>query len=142
MTATSLETKLETKLETTLGKKTSKWACPACKQNRIITTHQADQVEPKRFMLSKTPSLESALNIKERMFHHCLDCGHEFSENESEKALRENKARDEGDQPWAAGSVFLILMLAAIFVIQFTTEETRLQPSSQRPERTALSTQR
>lgn len=107
------------KVITTIDKIKSRWSCPACEQKRLITLHTDNWTEPKRFLIYPKPRLKHKPKKDLIFTHHCLNCNFGLTENEARKEMRERKDKNksDGDQPWAAGTFFLILMIGTILTI-------------------------
>jgi len=112
---------------TTIDQIKSKWSCPACTQKRLIALHTDNWTEPKRFVINPNPGLKRKPKEDLITTHHCLSCNFGLTENEERKQMRERNDKDNsnGDQPWAAGAIFLILMLGTILMLTVYQEEQR-----------------
>ncbi|MGB7249198.1 MAG: hypothetical protein WBC73_09685 [Phormidesmis sp.] len=108
-------------VQTTLQAYKSKRACPVCHEKKL-TTNDIEKFD-------------------EVMHYHCLNCGYEFFENEEQRKFNKDKANKEaeGEQPWAAGTIILILMVAAILSITLSEQAEDQSPELSRPtDRTEL----
>ncbi len=82
-------------------RKDSKRACPACGKKKLLTNDNE--------------------KFDDDMHHLCLNCGHEFSDNEQLRKYRDGEKKDE-KLPWSEGSTVLAAMLAVIFMIMLSQQ--------------------
>lgn len=75
-----------------------KRACPSCQEKTLIT----NDVE----------------KFDDSMYHHCLNCGYEFSDNEQIRKFREDEKKDKKQNPWNTGVLVLAAMLVTIMAIE------------------------
>ncbi|MEL6814140.1 MAG: hypothetical protein AAFP03_04910 [Cyanobacteria bacterium J06598_3] len=105
----------------------SPWSCPVCTQKKLLNLNTDNWTEPKRFMTNPTRSFKRKPKKDLVTTSYCLNCNFGLTENEERKQMRErnDKNKGDGDQPWAAGTFFLMLMLGTILIL---TEYQNEQP--------------
>ncbi|MGB3296976.1 MAG: hypothetical protein WBA76_01810 [Phormidesmis sp.] len=85
-------------LDTTVKDFKSKATCPRCSE-RKLDTNDSEKIDIV-------------------IYHHCLSCGFEFSENEQQREYRKDKEKkDSSDSPWNAGIWLAIAMIATILTV-------------------------
>lgn len=108
-------------MSTTLLEETkSKRACPSCGQKKLITN--------------------DAEKFDEIVYHHCLNCGYEFSENEQQRKYHDSKEKAEkGEASWNKGIALLLLMGATILAIKLSESNLSQPDNVTEPELSRLS---
>lgn len=137
------ETKADNPLSSSLlNSFKTKDQCPRCKENFLRTMDTSYALRERRYIkvnragddekklqsslaadaaqaaASEAASRESIAPFEEIMRNVCLRCGYSFDENEQMKELRkEGEKAGKEKNPWDAGLLVLLSMLAVILVI-------------------------
>ncbi len=86
--------------------KKSKHACPSCQEHLLITNDNF-----------KTDDL---------MYHHCVNCGYDFFDDEQTRKMRERQDKNPGDdQPWNIGFILMAAMVTVVAMIALSDRGTR-----------------